>query len=187
MQCRLLLIRHGESVLGSQGRYAGHFDTPLTPKGRRQIARLRTRLDRHQVHHFYSSDLGRCSDSARILAAGRSVTLSKRLREIDFGAWEGRTHDELLRLAPLRYKKWLDDPKSVAPPRGESLHHLKRRIRSFIIEIADRHLGKTVALITHGGPIRILAASTLDDFRSIDVRPASLNILNWPSLEGVAS
>ena len=187
MQCRLLLIRHGESALGSQGRYAGHFDTPLTPNGKRQVARLCPRFERHHVHEIYSSDLSRCRDTAEILAGGREIFVTRKLRELDFGAWEGCTHDELIRSAPSRYGRWLAAPHSIHPPRGESLPHLIKRVHSFVRELVRRHQGKTLALVTHGGPIRVLLASDPAEFWSVQVPPASMKLMERFSLREVAS
>lgn len=182
MQCRLILIRHGESVLGSEGRYAGHTDTPLTPKGRRQILSLRRRFKLCRVHQIYSSDLGRCRATAEILADGRSINFTPMLRELDFGKWEGCTHRELLRREPSRYRKWIDDPRTIAPPKGETLVRLSARVRSFARELVRRHPRKTVALVTHSGPLRILLARRLRDFWSVEVPPASMRSLVWPEV-----
>lgn len=182
MQCRLILIRHGESVLGSEGRYAGHTDTPLTPKGRRQILRLRPRFKLSRVHRIYSSDLSRCRATAEILADGRTVTFTPKLRELNFGKWEGCTHRQLLRREPSRYRRWIADARSVEPPEGETLVRLAARVRSFVRELIRRHPRKTVALVTHGGPIRILLAGCLRDFWSVKVPPASMRSLVWPEI-----
>jgi broad specificity phosphatase PhoE len=177
MQCRLILIRHGESILGSEGRLAGNIDTPLTPQGRLQIRRLSRRFKRSRVQHLYSSDLSRCRSTAEILAEGKPVSFTRRLRELNFGAWEGCTHGQLLRRDPSRYRKWIADPRSAAPPRGETLAQLAARVRSFARTVIRRHPEETVALVTHGGPIRVLLARRLRDFWSIDVPLGSMHRL----------
>jgi broad specificity phosphatase PhoE len=182
MQYRLILIRHGESVLGSEGRYSGNTDTPLTPKGRRQILRLRRRFNRSRVHHIYSSDLSRCRATAEILADGKPITFTRKLRELNFGKWEGCTHRQLLRREPNRYRKWIADPRSVSPPEGETLVRLAARVRSFARDLVRRHPRKTVALVTHGGPMRVLLAGRLREFWSVDVPPASMHSLVFPEV-----
>lgn len=180
MRCRLILIRHGESVLGSEGRYAGHTDTPLTPKGRRQILRLRPRFKLFRVHRIYSSDLSRCRTTAEILAGGRTVTFTRKLRELNFGRWEGCTHRDLVRRDPFRYSKWIADPQSVAPPDGETLVHLATRVRALARDLVRRFPRKTIALVTHSGPLRVLRARHLRDFWSVEAPPASMQALTWP-------
>lgn len=187
MACRLILIRHGESALGAEHRYAGHSNTPLTSKGRLQVVRLRRRFARYRVHQIYSSDLPRCRETAEILVPGRDIIISRRLRELDFGAWEGQTYEELMGRAPTRYSRWLRDPYSVTPPRGETLHHLAKRVRSMVGALARRHANQTLALVTHGGPIRILLCTDPKDFWSVHVPPACSFLSTWPPSEGVAS
>lgn len=176
---RILLIRHGESVLGAQNRYAGRLDPPLTAEGRRDVERLRRRFLRFQVDHVFSSDLLRCRETAELLATGSDVVCTGRLREMDFGAWEGLTPDECLRLSPSLYRRWLEDPGSVAPPGGEPLACLAGRVLSFADRIAARFSGRTVAFVTHGGPIRVLLAPGLRGLRDIRIPPATLLIRRW--------
>ncbi len=175
---RILLIRHGESVLGSQGRYAGHVDTPLTSNGRRQSLRLRQRFQKFHVDQVFSSDLCRCCETAEILAPQSNIIHTEELRELHFGRWEGQTSDSLARAYPSLYRRWLDDPQSVSPPGGESLTRLAERIRCFVGDLARRAPGQTIALITHGGPIRILLARRLDEFWKPEAPPACLFLHN---------
>ena len=187
MATQLLLIRHGESLLGSQGRYAGHADTPLTPKGRDQVFCLRRRFIRFRVARVYSSDLERCRETARILSPDGEIISTRQLRELDFGMWDGRTSDEILRRSPVRYRRWLADPQTVTPSRGESLFHLARRVRRFVREIIQQRDPGNIAIVTHGGPIRTLLLSDLKDFWSIEVPPASMTVRTWDVVRGMAS
>ena len=169
---RILLVRHGESVLGAQGRYAGRLDPPLTSKGRRQILRLRARVRRLSPGRIYSSDLRRCRETAEILASGRPVAYSTALRELSFGAWEGLTYDQVLRRDSSRYRRWLEDPRQAAPPRGERVQHLARRVRAFVARLPRTR--RPVLLVTHGGVIRALLSPGLGGFWGHEVPTASL-------------
>lgn len=179
MTARILLIRHGESVLGAQNRYAGHLDPPLTTEGRRQVERLRRRFLRFRVDHVFSSDLLRCRETVELLAPCSDVAFTGRLREMGFGAWEGLTPVECLRQSPSLYRRWLEDPVSFAPPGGEPMASLAERVLSFADSVAARFSGRTVAFVTHGGPIRSLLDPGLRDLRNIHVLPASLVIRRW--------
>jgi alpha-ribazole phosphatase len=174
---RLLLIRHGESFLGAQGRYAGRSDTPLTERGRRQVLDLLPLLRAHPVSRIYSSDLLRCRETARLLA--RTAYVTPALRELDFGRWEGRSADEIRRREPGLYDAWLADPSAQSPPGGETLGALSRRVRAFAGHLAGHHPDETFVLVTHAGPIRTLVAADPADFWSIDVPPGSLRALDW--------
>ena len=175
----ILLIRHGESALGAERRYTGHSSTPLTPRGRRQVTRLRRHLAGFKRIRAVSSDLERCRETARILFPDRPVRFLKGLRELDFGAWEGLTYDEIARRFRDRFDRWVEDPFRAAPPRGETLRTLQRRIRDCVRRLLLRHSRdarpeETLIIVTHGGPIRALLTSTASEFRAMKVPCASM-------------
>ncbi len=179
MAARLLLIRHGETVLGAQNRYAGRLDTPLTANGRKQVLDLRPVFDQHSIDRIYSSDLERCRETTRLLAPDREVVYSASLRELAFGKWEGRTCEEINREQGELYRRWMCDPLQVSPPDGESLVELSRRVTRFVGEIARDAPSSTIALITHGGPIRVLLEPDLSRAWSVAVPYASLIVHEW--------
>lgn len=181
---RLILVRHGQSVLGRAKRYAGHRDTPLSPEGRDAISRLRARFRRLAPDVIFSSDLRRCVQTARILSPSGEIHRSARLRELDFGAWDGRTAEACRRRDPRRFERWMRDPWSARPPRGESLSLLHARVRAFVNSIARRFPNRTLALVTHGGPIRALLASDRTDFWDVEVPPGALFTARWDCASG---
>lgn len=178
MKARLVLIRHGESVLGSHRLYSGHSDTALTPGGRVQIKRLVRRFRALRIDRVFSSDLARCRETAELLCPNRPVVYTRYLRELNFGRWEGLSHAEIQERFPVRYRKWIDDPRSWAPPEGESLNQLARRVRAFVRRTLKQRCGRTLALITHGGPIRVLLAHDLRKFWDAEIPPGTLITLN---------
>lgn len=178
-QVRLILIRHGESVLGRARRYAGHRDTPLSPEGRRQISRLRSRFRRLRPDLVVSSDLKRCRETAALLAPGISVPDYEPLRELDFGDWDGLTAASCRRRDPRRFDRWMRDPWSVPPPGGEKLGALWARVRGFVSDLVRRHPARRIAIITHAGPIRALLAADPSQFWSRSVPAGALFTLRW--------
>jgi broad specificity phosphatase PhoE len=181
---RLILVRHGESVLGRARRYAGHRDTPLSPRGRAGVSRLRTRFLRLRPDLIFSSDLRRCRQTAAILSPDDDIRTSPRLRELDFGAWDGRSAASCRRRDPRRFDRWMRDPWSARPPQGESLARLWTRVRRFVTSLARRYPDRTLAIITHGGPIRALLAPDRNRFWSLDVPPGALFTLRWSPASG---
>jgi broad specificity phosphatase PhoE len=178
---RLILVRHGESQLGSVYRYAGRTDTPLSPEGRRQVLELADRFGGFRVDAVFSSDLLRCRETAELLAPRSRIEYTECLRELDFGKWEGLTPEECALAHPSRYGRWMEDPRSEDPPGGESLDGLARRVLAFADLVAGRFRRRTAAFVTHGGPIRVLLDPGLENIRRIVVRPADLFVLD---LEG---
>ena len=96
---RLLLVRHGISEFNNTRRFAGYSDVEMTAAGYRQVERLRDRLKDEKIDLVYSSDLRRALVTAEIILAGRKVDIvaCPELREVNYGACEGLTFDEISR------------------------------------------------------------------------------------------
>jgi broad specificity phosphatase PhoE len=103
---------------------------------------------------------------------------------MDFGDWDGRTSASCRRRDRERFDRWMIDPWSVRPPGGESLRQLRRRVRRVVDSLVRRFPNRTLALITHAGPIRALVAPAPRDFWSLDVPPAALFELDWKAPAG---
>ncbi len=153
---KLILIRHGRTDWSDQKRYCGGSDIPLNERGRTQARELGEKLQGHVVHKIYSSSMKRAVQSANIVFAGRPVEPLEELREMSFGLWDGLTYQEIMARDPQVYSQWLENPLCVTPPEGENLSALARRVRKGLTRIFKGNHGKTVALFTHGGPIKII-------------------------------
>ena len=128
----------------------GHTDVPLNDEGRRQARALAEELDGEEVDAVYSSDLGRARETAEIIAAtrGGDVISFPALREKNFGTWEGLTDVEVRERFP--------DSLTTGWGDGETTDEMARRILAAVEEIAARHAGGLVVVVTHGGPMRAL-------------------------------
>lgn len=105
-----------------------------------------------------SSPLSRCAECARDFAHRRSLPLSfePRLKEMHFGAWEGRSAAELMETDAEALGRFWADPVHNPPPGGEPLAQFQARaLDAWNDIVADRH-GRSVLVITHGGVIRVL-------------------------------
>lgn len=155
---RLYLVRHGESVANRDGVYAGDTDVPLTPLGEEQAQSLARRLAPYPLDLIVTSDLERARKTAEAIGAGRSaeVVVDPRLRECDFGRWEGRSYDQIRAEEPEALARWLEGGDEAAPPGGETWGALCARVMA----AWDAWRGKVgrgaVAFVTHTGPIRAL-------------------------------
>lgn len=175
----LILVRHGESALGRARRYAGHLDSPLTSRGRSQVLRLRTLFQKLGPEIIVSSDLGRCLETARILAPDLEILTSPSLRELDFGEWDGRTSGSCRRRDRERFDEWMRDPWATRTPGGECLRQLWIRVRRCVASLVHRFKNRKLAIITHAGPIRALLAPDPSRFWSLDVPPAAIFESGW--------
>lgn len=154
------LIRHGEPVGGS--RYRGQLDDPLSEKGWRQ---MRAAVgDHHPWQAIVSSPLRRCADFGAELAQrhGLPLQIEPRFREIGFGAWEGRTAEELQAEDPQRLWRFYADPLHNTPPGGEPLTAFRERIVAAWNDLLAQHGGRHVLLIGHAGMMRMVLRHVLE-------------------------
>ncbi|MGH3697574.1 MAG: bifunctional RNase H/acid phosphatase [Pseudonocardiaceae bacterium] len=161
---RLLLLRHGQTEHSVQARYSGRADLPLTELGQRQAAAAAARLaGTDGVAAVLSSPLLRARRTAEPVAEalGVALRLHDGLIETDFGAWEGLTFAEATARDPELHTQWLTDT-SVAPPGGESMDAVHRRVRRVRDQLIAEHGAATVIVVSHVTPIKSLLRMALD-------------------------
>lgn len=159
VRLRLVLVRHGEPEASAQGRCYGKLDVGLSDNGRAQMTRLATALVNVRLDAVYASPRVRALESARQLAD--VVVTEDRFSEIDFGAFEGRTYDEVAESHSDIYEKWMQRPTEVTFPDGESFSGMKARVLAGARRLRDTHDEGTIAVVSHGGVNRILLAEAL--------------------------
>lgn len=153
------LIRHGEPVGGR--RYRGQLDDPLSEKGWRQ---MREAVGDHcPWNAVVSSPLQRCAAFAGELAARHGLPLhfDARLMEIGFGAWEGRTAEELLAEDPQRLADFWRDPLHHTPPGAETLPAFRDRVTAGWADLLACHAGRHVLVVGHAGMMRMIIREVL--------------------------
>lgn len=156
----LFLVRHGETAWNAARRYQGHSDTPLNSAGLCQAQQVAQRLAGQQIEQLVSSDLQRARATAAALGH-QSIIIDACWRELNFGAWEGLTHAEIMEQDGKRYQQWLDNPVAVAPPGGETLTAVSQRIRRGWDKLVQSE-AETAVLVTHGGSLQLLLCHLLD-------------------------
>jgi probable phosphoglycerate mutase len=161
----LVLVRHGETDWNRDGRIQGQTDVPLNERGRDQARQLADTLAGSRFDAVYASNLARARETAEIVAArvGLPVIVDEDLRELDFGAWEGLTGDEIRARWPEAFERWA----SVGLERydgGESHEQLSTRVLAATRRLAAIHQGGEILLVAHGGPLRaiLMEAEGLD-------------------------
>lgn len=160
---RLILIRHGETTWNAQGKLQGWVDIPLTPAGRAQADALARMLACERIDALVTSDLRQAQETAGRIAEplGLAVRTDPRWRELNFGAWEGKTYAELEQHDAQTFAAWQSDPVTVAPPGGETVARLAGRVDQAVADLRRCHPAGTVVVVTHGGPIRVLLCQVL--------------------------
>jgi len=166
----LFIIRHGKTEGAEDRRYKGHIDVPLSEEGLKEVEFLAEVLSSAGIKdsHIYSSDLKRAMQTAEIIGRvlGCSITVEPRLRERNFGLWEGMTFDEISKKWPEAFENWKADPLRFHPPEGESTLEVRDRVIEAVNEILHRHKGQKIFIIAHGGVNRVI----LCEFLGLDLK-----------------
>jgi broad specificity phosphatase PhoE len=158
-----LLLRHGQTPLSVDRRFAGRGDAPLTATGRRQAAAAAKRLAaRGGIDLIVSSPLQRARRTAELAAeaTGAALTVDDDLVETDFGDWEGLTFTQASARWPEEISAWLGSA-DVAPPGGESLTAVARRVLGVLDRLLAAHAEATLLLVSHVTPIKTLACRAM--------------------------
>jgi broad specificity phosphatase PhoE len=160
---RLFLLRHAQSAWNRERRYQGWTDSALTDLGRSQAEAAGKALAAEPLVAVYASTLTRARDTAAAIAAphGLPVHEDADFREMAFGAWEGRTLDEVRAEDPESYRVWAETPELFTPPGGETLADVRIRVLAALGRLRAAHEGKSVCLVAHGLSARVLILEAL--------------------------
>jgi broad specificity phosphatase PhoE len=183
---RVFMVRHGDTVLSAEDRFAGVTDVELSEKGREEARRLAERLKGEKISALYASPLGRTVETARILAAPHDLEVQTcdGFREISHGHWEGMKRHEVEEKFPEEMAEWEKDPYTFAPSGGESGLAVTARALPALIALVRQHPGENILIVSHKATIRLLLSSLLgfDPRRyrdNLDQKPAALNIVDF--------
>ena len=157
------LIRHGEIEGESPRRFIGSTDLPLTPRGREQIAALRSLLLPHNIERIVCSPLSRCQESGEILAAslGAAIETEQKFSEIHLGDWEGLTVAEVKSRFPGEYEARGTNLPGYRPPGGESFMDLLNRVLPALLHLLETSTSSPTAVVAHAGVHRVLLSHIL--------------------------
>ncbi|MDO6385242.1 histidine phosphatase family protein [Uliginosibacterium sp. 31-12] len=184
---RICLVRHGETAWNAEQRLQGHEDISLNARGLTQAIAAAQALSSQRFAAIYCSDLQRAAVTAATIAAlhGTEARLEPRFRERHFGALQGLTRTEAeVRYPGLYPRIRMREPATVPPDNGESLAAFAERISSVLLELALRHPGEDLLVVSHGGCMdimyRLVTGKPLEEPRDF---PLSNATLNWISYE----
>jgi broad specificity phosphatase PhoE len=174
---RLVIVRHGETEWSATGRHTSRTDVPLTARGEELARTLGNRLEELGIARTVavSSPRRRAVDTARLAGLGNGMATDDRLRELDYGDYEGRTTVEIRSERP-GWNLFRD-----ACPGGETLPEAGRRADDLLAAVAPEEGEGDVALVGHGHFSRILAARYLgfdaEWARCLGLGTASVSVL----------
>lgn len=156
------IIRHGESADNEGGdRYSGITESLLTEKGIKQAQVTGRYLQGERIQRIYVSPMKRAITTAREIQAiaGGHLVVDHRLREIDYGEWEGMTRKEVFKKWPKLYTAYKKNPVANTPLGGENPQYVLNRIKDFWTELQTSPATQTlnrIVIVTHNAVSRIL-------------------------------
>ena len=153
---KIYLIRHAEAEGNLYRRIHGHYDSLITELGRKQIEALKTRFEHIPIDAVYSSDLTRTRITASAIYVNHGLPLhtTTQLREVNLGIWEDVPWGNIEKTDRQQLIWFNSDPARWVIEGREPFEHVQERIARAIREIAEKHDGQTVAVVSHGAAIR---------------------------------
>lgn len=143
----IYLIRHGATPGNLEKRYIGRTDQPLSEAGRAQLQALAAKAP--QADRLFVSPMLRTRQTAEIVFPGMEAVPVSGLREIDFGRFEGRSHEELA--DDPAYCAWVDSGRQGTIPEGEPMNDFKARCKAAFVDAAGQlPEGASAAFVVHG-------------------------------------
>ncbi len=147
----LYLVRHGQTSWNREEVFRGRADIPLNEAGRKEALLTGKYLRRVKTDSIYSSPLCRAVETAEAIARyqDREVQISEGLIDIDFGRWQGISHEEVRKRYGELYRQWKHSPHLVRFPGGESLEDVRERALRMIDDIVPDHGDETLVMVSH--------------------------------------
>lgn len=176
----VVIIRHGQSQGNAEGRFGGHTDTPLSPRGRRQAQATAQALATEKFDAIYSSDLPRAIETASPLAklTGVELETTDALRERSVGVMEGLTFEEAAERHPEQYQALLRRDFEHVLAGGESYRQTLDRASRMLDDAIEEHAGGRIALFAHTGTICILILHLMGALDAPDLKPVWIATAN---------
>lgn len=159
---KVYLVRHGETDYNKMGCYYGWTDCSLAQEGIKQSQALRKSFENIQYDVMLSSDLKRAAETANIInRSPREIMVDKRLRELNFGQWEGKSYEEIATEYTEHWNLWIEDFENATPTEGESFVTMYNRICEYMDEVLNLYKDKSIVIVSHNGSLRIIVAYLL--------------------------
>ncbi|MBW4698159.1 MAG: histidine phosphatase family protein [Aphanocapsa lilacina HA4352-LM1] len=163
MSLRVYFLRHGETIYSRTGGYCGELDPELTAEGELMAAAFAAVHRSTPWDAVYVSPMRRTVATARPLCEALGLEMQWRdgLKEIRYGAWEGKTSDDVKAHYADDYVRWLTEPAWNPPTGGETSVAIASRAMPVLAEIESKYADGNVLVVSHKATIRIMLCSLL--------------------------
>lgn len=159
----LILVRHG-CTDAEPGLCLGQADLPISSRGFTDVQQLAATWNGSAPRFLFSSDLRRAQQSAQVFAAAFAIEplTDPRLREVDFGRWNGSHWNAIMQADHGQYQHWLENWVIQAAPEGESFADVLRRTGAWLTAlIGSTENDDCVLAMAHCGSIRAVLCHVL--------------------------
>lgn len=180
----IFLVRHGATDWNLEHRCQGSADRDLSDVGIRQAEEIAAQLRHQTIHAIYSSDLKRARRTAEVISEPHRlpVLIESRIRELDHGALEGLTFNEIKENFGDFLTRWRTEPAELQVPGGERLVDVVERAWTGLNQIVERHdPAENLVVVSHNFPIvgivcRI-TGTHLNNYRNFHLDPCGISRL----------
>lgn len=186
MSLKLYFLRHGETTYSQSGGFCGSLDPQLTPAGMEMAEELALTYKSLPWVAAFVSPMQRTIATAKPLcnAVGLDMQLRDGLKEINYGAWEGKNNGDVKQNYANDYVRWLTEPAWNAPTGGETSVEISSRSGLVIAEIQKKYSDGNVLVVSHKATIRIIICNLmgidLGRYRDrIDMPAASISVVEF--------
>lgn len=165
MMKSIYLIRHGETEWNKIRRFQGfNKDIELNEAGRCQARMLQQAMAEISFDRIVASDLIRARETAEILNEphGLTIELDPKLREMNFGCWEGLNFQQVKEKYPREAEIWLTEPETLKIPGGETFQELFDRVWQRFVFWTQKNDYQNMAIVCHGGTCAALICGVLN-------------------------
>ena len=154
----LYLVRHCETELNVSMVYYGWTDVDINEKGIKQAEKIKIALNEVEFDTVISSPLKRAVHTAQIISGknDNEIIIENRLRELNFGAWEGLSVKEVKEKYKVEFESWHKDWINYSLPQGESYIELYNRVKMSLEKILTENKDKKILLVSHLGCLKII-------------------------------
>ena len=187
---RLFLVRHGETAWNKEEVFRGRVDVELNEHGLEQGRLTAGALRRLELAAVYSSPLGRAHETARLIAEphGLPVIGEPDLTDLDFGSWQGLSHQQVKEQYPDMYQAWLTTPQKLQFENGESLDDVRSRALDVVSRLSVLHRNQNVVAVSHRAVNKVLLCALLgldnSHFWSLRQDTCAINVIEEDDRHG---
>lgn len=180
---QVVLIRPGETQFDQEGRIQGTLDVPLSRSGLVELTATADDLRDRGLEAIYCSPCSSAVETASTVAEVLAIKHKplEKLRNVDYGLWQGMQIEEVKRKQPKVYKQWLEHPETICPPEGETVAAAQERVAISLTKLLKKHKNGAIGLVVPE-PLASVVRSYLTGAVLSEVWQNGVDGVNWEAI-----